>query len=318
MACNRTKPPGSLSPALVAQVKSNLVQFFRLRAEAVLPWCNPPAITPHLRDVSLIARAIVSQYTGIRRAFDYAQQAIAELCAGRTGDPQMENAAFLAIARPFYEAYLRNSMSNQLAATAVKQCQAFVLPAFLAAASGDTAAAWAALAGSSPAPDPAPAAAPAPPPAALAPAPAHPPQPPSDGQPRRHRSPARPRSPGRQRSLPRPRRNSPQRAPDPEPLAIPTSRSIVGGVSPHAHSSFRCTVCSFAGHRPYECPKAFFKAFGRVMPGQRDDGSQDPTAWLNDELVAAARADLADYLRWTRVPVNRRCPVSAGLIAAGP
>ena len=254
MACNSTKPPGSLSPALVAQVKSNLIQFFRLRAEAVLPWCNPPAVTPHLRDVSLIARAIVSQYTCIRRAFDYAQQAIAELCAGRTGDPQMENAAFLAIARPFYEAYLRNGMSNQLAATAVKQCQAFVLPAFLAAASGDTAAAWAALAGSSPAPDPAPSAAPAPPPAALAPAPAPPPQPPSDGQPRRHRSPARPRSPGRQRSLPRPRRNSPQRAPDPEPLAIPTSHSIVGGVSPHAHSSFRCTVCSFAGLRPYECP----------------------------------------------------------------
>jgi hypothetical protein len=77
-------------------------------------------------------------------------------------------------------------------------------------------------------------------------------------------------------------------------------------------------VCSITGHRAYECPKAFFRAFGRVMPGQRDDGSQDPSAWVDDELVPAARADLASYLRWTRVPLNRRCPVSIALIAAGP
>ena len=72
------------------------------------------------------------------------------------------------------------------------------------------------------------------------------------------------------------------------------------------------------GHRAYECPKAFFRAFGRAMPGQREDGTQDPTAWHKDELVPAARADLAEYLRWTRVPLNRRCPVSVSLIAAGP
>jgi hypothetical protein len=323
LACSRSTPPGSLSPALVAQVKSNLIQFFRLRAEAVLPWCTPPSGTPHHGDVALIARAIVAQYVGIRRAFDYAQQAIAELCAGRAGDPQTENAAFLALARPFYEAYLRNGMSNMHAELVVKQCLAFVPPPFLAAASGDTASAWAALVGARATPDPAAAATP------KLPAPAPPPAPPatdnhhrggSDGRlsPTKQRSPARPRSPGRPRSPARPRRGSPTRAPEPDPLAIPTSRSIIGGCSPHAHSNFRCTVCSNSGHRPYECPKAFFKAFGRVMPGQRDNGSPDPTAWLNDELVPAARADLAEYLRWTRVPINRRCPVSVALIAAGP
>jgi rubredoxin len=99
---------------------------------------------------------------------------------------------------------------------------------------------------------------------------------------------------------------------------VPTSRAIIGGVSPHAHSSFRCPVCTLSGHRGYECPKAFFRAFGRVMPGQRSDGSQDPTAWDKDDLVPAARADLAEFLRWTKVPINRRCPVSVALIAAGP
>ena len=104
------------------------------------------------------------------------------------------------------------------------------------------------------------------------------------------------------------------------PLAIPTSRAIIGGCSPHAHSSIRCSVCSTQGNRVYECPKAFFKASGRAIPGQRSNlnGTQDSTAWHNDELVPAARADLADYLRWTRVPLNRRCPVSIALIAAGP
>ena len=85
LACSRATPPGSLSSALVAQVKSNLNQFFRLRAQAVLQWCDPPSDTPHRRDVSLIARAIVAQASGVRRAVDYAQQAIAELCTGRSG-----------------------------------------------------------------------------------------------------------------------------------------------------------------------------------------------------------------------------------------
>ena len=321
ITCNRTQPPGSLSPALVAQCKANIVQFFRLRAEALLEWCQPPAGTPHRQDVALIAGAIVSQYSGVRRALDYAQQAIAELCAGRHNDPAMENAAFLSMARPFYEAYLRNGMGHILATAAVKQARAFVPPPFLAAASGDTAAAWATLLGTT-TPSPGPAQATQPPPAA-APAPAPPPATPptavkGPSPPPRQRSPARPRSPARMRSLPRQRRNSPPRAPDPEPLAIPTSRAIIGGVSPHAHSNFRCPVCSTSGHRGYECPKAFFRAFGRVMPGQRDDGTPDPTAWIKDELVPAARADLAEYLRWTRVPVNRRCPVSAALIAASP
>ena len=322
-ACNRAQPPGALSPALSAQIRSNIVQFFRLRAETILPWCHPSAGTPHHQDVALIARAIVSQYSGVRRALDYAQKAVAELCAGRHGEAQLENAAFLSIARPFYEAYLRNGMGHSLASAAVKQALAFVPPPFLAAASGDTAAAWAALLGGAAATPGAAAAVPPPPVTAVDPVP--PPPPPSGGgrqggrtSPPRQRSPARPRSPGRQRSLPRARRSPPPKAQDPEPLAVPTSRAIVGGVSPHAHSSFRCTVCSLTGHRGYECPKAFFRAFGRVMPGQRADGSQDPTAWEKDELVPAARADLAEFLRWTRVPLNRRCPVSVALIAAGP
>ena len=321
-ACNRAQPPGALSPALVAQVKSNIVQFFRLRAEAVLPWCNPPAGTPHYQDVALIARAIVSQFGGVRRALDYAQQAIAELCAGRLGDAPMENAAFLSIARPFYEAYLRNGMSHVLATTAVKQALAFVPPPFLAAANGDTAAAWAAFLGGAAFP-PGAAAVTTPPAAPPATLPLPPPPGADKGQPGGRTSPARPRSPARQRSparnrsLPRPRRSPPPRTQEPEPLAVPTSRALIGGVSPHAHSSFRCPVCSLSGHRGYECPKAFFRAFGRVMPGQRADGSQDPTAWDKDELVPAARADLAEFLRWTKVPINRRCPVSVALIAAG-
>jgi rubredoxin len=322
-ACNRAQPPGSLSPALTAQIRSNIIQFFRLRAETILPWCHPSAGTPHHQDVTLIARAIVSQYSGVRRALDYAQKAVSELCAGRHGEAQLENAAFLSIARPFYEAYLRNGMGHSLASAAVKQALAFVPPPFLAAASGDTAAAWAALIGGA-APPPAVTITVPPPPAAPTDPPPAPPPPGGGGRPGgrasppRQRSPARNRSPGRLRSLPRPRRSPPPRAQDPEPLAVPTSRAIVGGVSPHAPSSFRCPVCSFTGHRGYECPKAFFRAFGRVMPGQRADGSQDPTAWERDELVPAARADLAEFLRWTRVPLNRRCPVSVALIAAGP
>ena len=315
LACSRAQPPGSLSSALVAQVKSNLNQFFRLRAQAVLQWCDPPSDTPHRRDVSLIARAIVAQASGVRRAVDYAQQAIAELCTGRSGDPQTENAAFLAMARPFYEAYLRNGMSNVLAVGVVKQSLTFEPPPFLAAANGDTATAWAALLASRAAPAPASGGAldGAAPKAAAGP-------PARDGRasPARRRSPDRHRSPPRHRSPARPRRSPPPRAQEQEPLAIPTSRAIIGGTSPHAHSSFRCSVCSVQGHRAYECPKAFFRAFGRAMPGQRDDGTQDPTAWHKDELVPAARADLAEYLRWTRVPLNRRCPVSIALIAAGP
>ncbi len=52
------------------------------------------------------------------------------------------------------------------------------------------------------------------------------------------------------------------------------------------------------------------------MPVQRSNGTQDPTAWHNNELVPAARADLADYLRFTRA--SSTCPVSIALIAAGP
>ncbi len=320
LACSRATPPGALSPALVAQIKANLVQFFRLRAEAVLPWCSPPAGTPQARDVSLIARAIVHQYLGIKRAFDYALQAISEVCAGRTGDAQTENAAFLAIARPFYGAYLRNGMSNILAEAAVKQNLAYVPPTFLAAANNDVASIWAHLldarASQGPAGEP--------PPNATQPKAAAPPctlpraADNARASPPRNRSPARQRSPGRQRSPARQRRASPARAADPEPLAVPTSRTIIGACSPHGSSTFRCTACSTPGHRAYECPRAFFRAFGKVMPGQREDGSQDPTAWSNNELVPAARADLAEYLRWTRVPINRRCPVSIALIAAGP
>jgi hypothetical protein len=65
-------------------------------------------------------------------------------------------------------------------------------------------------------------------------------------------------------------------------------------------------------------PKAFFRAFGRVRPGQRSDGIQEPTAWDRDDLVPAARADRAEFLRWIKVPINRRCSVSVVLIAAGP
>ncbi len=54
--------------------------------------------------MALIAQVIVHQYLGVKRAFDYAPKAISEVCAGRPGDPQTENSAFLAIARPFYEA----------------------------------------------------------------------------------------------------------------------------------------------------------------------------------------------------------------------
>ena len=49
------------------------------------------------------------------------------------------------MARPFYEAYLRNGMSNVLAVGVVKQSLTFEPPPFLAAANGDTATAWAAL-----------------------------------------------------------------------------------------------------------------------------------------------------------------------------
>jgi hypothetical protein len=42
-ACNRAQPPGSLYPALVAQIRSNIIPFFRLRAETILPWCHPSA-----------------------------------------------------------------------------------------------------------------------------------------------------------------------------------------------------------------------------------------------------------------------------------
>ena len=77
LACSRARPPGSLSSALVAQVKSNLRvnQFFHLRAQAVLQRCDPPLDTPHRRDVSLITRAIIAQAAGVRwgRAADYAQ-----------------------------------------------------------------------------------------------------------------------------------------------------------------------------------------------------------------------------------------------------
>jgi hypothetical protein len=244
LACGRAVPPGSLSSALVAQVKTNINQFFRLRAQAVLEWCYPSIDTPHRRDVGLIAQSIVAQASGVRRAIDYAQQAIAERCAGHAGDPTTENAAFLAMARPFYEAYLRNGMSNVLAAGVVKQYLAFEPPPFLAAANGDTAAAWAAfIAARARAAPIAPGGG-----ATKTTSPPEPAQRSSDGS---RPSPARRRSPERHRSPPR------QRSPD-------------------------------------------------------------PTAWHNDELVPAARADLADYLRWTRVPLNRRCPVSIALIAAGP
>jgi hypothetical protein len=203
-ACNRAQPPGSLSPALVAQVKSNITQFFHLRAEAILPWCNPPAGTPHLQDVALIARAIVSQYAWVRRALDCAQQAIAELCAGRLGDAQMDNAAFLSIARPFYEAYLRNGMGHILASTAVKQALAFVPPPFLAAANG---------AGTRPQPGP----------LSSAEQPPRPVRP--QGQPGGRASPARQRSPVRQCSFARHRSLQLPRCSHPPPVRMTRSRS---------------------------------------------------------------------------------------------
>ncbi len=36
LVCSRAVPPSSLSSALVAQIKPNINQFFRLRAQAVL------------------------------------------------------------------------------------------------------------------------------------------------------------------------------------------------------------------------------------------------------------------------------------------
>ena len=82
LACSRATPPVSLSSAVVAQVETNISQFFRQRAQAVLQLCYPPIDTLHRRDVGLIARSIVAQASGVRRAIDYAQQAIAERCTG--------------------------------------------------------------------------------------------------------------------------------------------------------------------------------------------------------------------------------------------
>ena len=313
-ACSRSTPHGALSPALVAQLRTNMVNFFRLRAELVLPFVRPSPDTPHAGDVATIARSIVAQYSGVQRVLDYSLQSIAELCAAQPGDPQVENAAFMALVRPFFEAYLRNGMNAQMSGAAIRASISYTPPPFLAAATTEVAAAWALIASPTLAlasPSTA-SSAPATPAPTL---PVRPTSPAPDGGSSRG---ARRPSPGRQRSLPRSRRSPPPRRPDPEALAIPTSRSIIGGVSAHQHSFFKCPVCSILGHRSYECPKAFFTSFGKVLPGHRADGSQDTTAWLHDELVPQARADLAEYLRWTRVPMHRRSPMTAALIAAGP
>ena len=355
--CCRVAPHGALSPALIAQVKTNIINFFRLRAGSLLPWTTPPPTTPHAAGVAIIARSIVAQHHAVRRCFDYALQAIAETCLTQPGDSQVENAALMIMVRPFYEAYLRNGMSNQLSQNAVKISLAHVPPIFLAAAHGSTAAAWAGIVGLGPAStitasQTPPTTTGATPPATDPPPPAY--VPPTGlapggsgntggsggGQARGggcwangggggsntngggrnwpgHTTEVR-FNDGFSRGNPRSRRSSPPPGQAHEPLAIPSSSDIIGSISPHGRSVFRCLVCNLTGHRPYECPKAFFSAFGKVMPGQRGDGSQDPTAWLNGELVPAARADLAEYLRWTRVPVNRRCPITATIIAAGP
>jgi hypothetical protein len=99
-SCSRSTPHGALSPALVAQLRTNIVNFFRLRAELVLPFAQPSANTPHACDVSTITRAIVAQYSGVQRALEYAFQSIAELCAARPCDPQVENASLMAWSAP--------------------------------------------------------------------------------------------------------------------------------------------------------------------------------------------------------------------------
>jgi hypothetical protein len=44
-SCSRTTPHGALSPALVAQLRTNIVNFFRLRAELVLSLSSPARTT---------------------------------------------------------------------------------------------------------------------------------------------------------------------------------------------------------------------------------------------------------------------------------
>ena len=289
--CCRSVPHGALSPALVAQIKTNVINFFRLRAEALLPWIKPPPATPHAGGVAIIARSMVAQHHAIRRCFNYALQAIAEACLAQPGDSQVENAAFMTMVRPFYEAYLRNGMSNQLAQNAVKASLAHVPPVFLAAAHGTTAAAWASIVGLGPASSSAvhpamPSTTAALPPAAVQPPPAYTPPTGSGngggangggnggGQPGGGGGGASVRfNDGYARGSIRTRRSSPPPSPAHEPLAIPSSQDIIGSISPHSRSTFRCPICNIAGHRPYECPKAFFTTFGRVMPGQRGDGT---------------------------------------------
>ncbi len=65
-SCSRSTQHWALSPSLVAQLWTNIVNFFRLRAKLALPFVQPRANSLHAGDVSTIARSIVEQYSGVQ------------------------------------------------------------------------------------------------------------------------------------------------------------------------------------------------------------------------------------------------------------
>lgn len=101
-------------------------------------------------------------------------------------------------------------------------------------------------------------------------------------------------------------------------LSIPSARPIVGSSSPFfAASPNPCDYCGTPGHAQYECPRRFADTYNRPLPGFTMRGDYEPSAWMNGDLVPAARMAMASFFHEFKIPAHRRFRVTMDHIASG-
>ena len=69
-----------------------------------------------------------------------------------------------------------------------------------------------------------------------------------------------------------------------------------------------CARCPGAQHAKWECPKRYAQVLGEPCPGFDAAGARSPGAWLNGELVPAARDAWKAYIARHNLGVHGSVP----------
>ena len=334
----------NLSATIVSQGRALAEAYFKLRAKELLPLMSQLGASPLEEQAKTVIRGYVHQARTLPKTWQYVEDMIISGTFRQYGvDPALhENAARTAMLRPFLSHFLQGQTKNWDTSAMVTEYldhrpSATLLHSTNFSNLARTVPAVAELAASFQLPSLPPALTrpPAPSPSRLALPP--PPQIPAvsaaTGPPAPRFAPAAGNGPLTHPMFfsgeyaippgwapPPPQAASPAkpRPPAGAKLTIPTAQTIVGASSPLSISSpHACDHCQIIGHAQYECPKRYYDQFGRPLPGFTASGTPDPTAWVNGDLIPAARRDMAAYLTACGVQPHRRFGVTTGHIASG-